>query len=214
MKAFDCVVGKPKHCRDLIKRYQDQFLMRRFLDTEYFDEEHVITKDDKVCNWCTHASRSPDLRRAGDGRFCYGQGTECMADCKLTSKGALVCYGDKSSLCAGCQQRRRVASAHLDKRSKKWQAQGRVGDKHVFLGSHADEEDAARAVAAFLHDGTRPPTRQPSSQHSQHRGVSWFARQRKWRAEVQVKGKRVFLGHYADEEDAARAVTKFLNSGS
>ena len=43
---------------------------------------------------------------------------------------------------------------------------------------------------------------------SRHRGVSWMAPLGKWRARVYIGGERVSLGIFADEEEAARAVTE------
>ena len=37
------------------------------------------------------------------------------------------------------------------------------------------------------------------------KGVSWFRRDRKWRAEIQKDGKSRHLGYFADPVDAARA---------
>lgn len=40
---------------------------------------------------------------------------------------------------------------------------------------------------------------------SGHRGVTWFARNRKWRAQVGYKGKCIFCGYHDRIEDAVRA---------
>jgi hypothetical protein len=36
-------------------------------------------------------------------------------------------------------------------------------------------------------------------------GVKWSRKTGKWAARVKVRGKKVFLGHYVDDEEAARA---------
>jgi hypothetical protein len=40
---------------------------------------------------------------------------------------------------------------------------------------------------------------------SQHRGVSWIKSTGKWKAQIQINGKRRNLGSFANEEDAAQA---------
>jgi hypothetical protein len=40
---------------------------------------------------------------------------------------------------------------------------------------------------------------------SQYVGVSWVKRDSRWRAQINIKGKRILLGGYASEEEAARA---------
>ena len=48
---------------------------------------------------------------------------------------------------------------------------------------------------------------------SQHRGVSWNKAVKKWQARKSVQGKQVYLGLYADEEDAARALVEYVERG-
>lgn len=38
-----------------------------------------------------------------------------------------------------------------------------------------------------------------------HLGVSWHAKTRKWRANITLDGKQIYLGLFANEDDAARA---------
>lgn len=40
---------------------------------------------------------------------------------------------------------------------------------------------------------------------SSYRGVSWFKRTRKWRAQVQVDGRTVYVGYFRNEQEAANA---------
>ena len=49
---------------------------------------------------------------------------------------------------------------------------------------------------------------------SQHRGVSWNKAKKKWLAQKKVQGKLVYLGLYADEEDAARAIAEYVERGA
>jgi len=40
---------------------------------------------------------------------------------------------------------------------------------------------------------------------SGHKGVTWYKRDSKWRAQIQVNGKTIFLGYFDDSTEAARA---------
>ena len=99
-----------------------------------------------------------------------------------------------------------------NKKAKKWKAQKMVQGKSVYLGHYADEEDAARAVAEYVERGV-VATQRRGDVTSEHTGVSWDKRAKKWVARKSVQGKRVHLGYYADEEEAARAVAEYVESG-
>ena len=45
----------------------------------------------------------------------------------------------------------------------------------------------------------------PRSKSSCFKGVHWFGRTNKWQAQIMMDGKRVHLGYFVDEVDAARA---------
>lgn len=40
---------------------------------------------------------------------------------------------------------------------------------------------------------------------SNHRGVIWHAGAQRWRSAIKHRGKKIFLGHYVNEEEAAMA---------
>ena len=109
-----------------------------------------------------------------------------------------------------------VTSEHMgvcwNKAAKKWLAQKWDKGKLVHLGHYTDEEDAARAVAEYVERGAVPPQRR-GGLTSEHRGVSWNKAKKKWEAQKWDKGKQVHLGHYTDEEDAARAVAAYVERG-
>jgi hypothetical protein len=81
-----------------------------------------------------------------------------------------------------------------DKSHNTWVAQS----KGRYLGVHATEEEAARAVDDYAKCGTVPESKKGSSQF---KGVIWDKRNQKWNAKCQRK----YLGLHAEEEDAARA---------
>ena len=99
-----------------------------------------------------------------------------------------------------------------NKAHKKWVAKKKVQGKLVHLGYYADEEDAARAVAEYVERGV-VPTPGRGGVTSEHMGVCWDKAVKKWRAQKSVQGKTVYLGYYADEEDAARAVAEYVECG-
>ncbi len=44
---------------------------------------------------------------------------------------------------------------------------------------------------------------------SQYRGVSWYSTRKIWKASIQVDKKKVYIGRFATEEDAARAYNEY-----
>lgn len=105
--------------------------------------------------------------------------------------------------------------------SQKWAADIRVNKKHVFLGYYWDEEDAAHAydIAArqyfgefanvnFEHAPETAPARVVKTcegQFSKYIGVSWHKQLQKYYAYIYRDRKKVHLGVFGDEEEAARA---------
>ena len=99
-----------------------------------------------------------------------------------------------------------------DKARKKWVARKREKGKKVYLGYYADEEAAARAVTEYVERGVVAlPGR--GGVTSEHTGVSWNKALNKWVAQQRENGKKVHLGYYVDEEDAARAVAAYVERG-
>jgi hypothetical protein len=80
-----------------------------------------------------------------------------------------------------------------DKSRNKWQAKS----NGRYLGLHATEEEAARAVDDYVKHGTVPE----STRFSQFKGVCWNKSKNKWQAQCGKKS----LGRHAAEKDAARA---------
>jgi len=47
--------------------------------------------------------------------------------------------------------------------------------------------------------------KQRGKHSSKHKGVSWFKRENKWQARIQANGRKIFLGSYKNQIDAAKA---------
>ena len=119
----------------------------------------------------------------------------------------------------------RLQGGELGHRAQ-WSTLIRLGSKSVRLGSFSDEEEAARAYDAEARKHYTEETL-PQQEHyggfnfpageraaikdvaaptsSRFRGVSRNTKSGKFMAALTFGGKRHTLGHYADEEDAARA---------
>eukprot|EP01047_Picozoa_sp_COSAG01_P041515 COSAG01_NODE_3567_length_5925_cov_14.275318_1_plen_198_part_00 len=96
-----------------------------------------------------------------------------------------------------------------DQTQRKWKAQINVGGKRHYLGMFGNESDAARQCkeAQAAQTAGRPLPARPevkSTSTSKHNGVCWVQNARKWRAVINVGGKRHYLGMFGNESDAAR----------
>jgi len=109
--------------------------------------------------------------------------------------------------------------------AKKWVASVCVGGKQTYLGSFDIEADAAEKYAeakklskshpagfisgAYLKGGKSGGNSVAAGSKarrttSPYRGVSWHAPLGRWKAEIQIEGKKVYLGYFDDEAGAAR----------
>ena len=107
-----------------------------------------------------------------------------------------------------------------NKGDSKWLAKISVKGKTRYLGIFDDEVDAAKAFdeEARRVRGARASVNFPKTEaemkragySSKYRGVSWHKGHNKWRAEVRMDGKKVYLGHYDDEFQAALAYDLYV----
>lgn len=67
-----------------------------------------------------------------------------------------------------------------------------------------------RLLARPAAERAAPLPAAPPSSSRKRKGIYWHAESGKWRARVQVEGKRVYLGAFASEDEAARAVESAL----
>jgi hypothetical protein len=95
---------------------------------------------------------------------------------------------DGLTLCNAVQDRMEVAHAGVEHDPNAWghasPAPDASGSMHPDAGA-----DAADSKAATL---------------SKFRGVEWDKYVKKWRSRITIKGKKLSLGSYVSEEDAAR----------
>ena len=114
----------------------------------------------------------------------------------------------------------------------RYRAECRWLGRSISLGSYLNETDAARAVDAFvIAKGLAKPLNLPeeasasasavraqdvrrASQTSKFYGVHWARGSRRFKAEVRADGKRVSLGTFDSERDAAHAVDDFIVANS
>jgi hypothetical protein len=103
-----------------------------------------------------------------------------------------------------------------------WASKIKVGEKAHNLGTYKSEIDAAKAynVAALKlvgecawlndvdHTGFVLSIKETSSRY---RGVSFVKHSKKWAAHVSVNKRKVCLGHFEDEHDAARMYNFWAN---
>ena len=98
-------------------------------------------------------------------------------------------------------QSSRFIGVSWHKNEKRWQASIMVERKIHYLGYFDNESDAANAfdVAEVKLRGT------PRLLTSAHRGVSWAARPKRWRAQIRTNGFNKHIGYFKDEKSAHEA---------
>lgn len=67
-----------------------------------------------------------------------------------------------------------------------------------------DNRKANLRVVTPLENGWNK-AKQRGKHSSKYKGVSWFRVDKKWQARIQANGRKIFLGYFHDEIDAAKA---------
>ena len=100
----------------------------------------------------------------------------------------------------------------------KWEAQITIGGKCTYLGRFVYEEDAARKYDEFAaplgrsvnfpeggdFEASTVKCGRGRGESSKYKGVSWHVKAQKWTADIFIDGKRIYLGTFNEEDEAAR----------
>jgi hypothetical protein len=70
---------------------------------------------------------------------------------------------------------------------------------------NGDGLDCRRSNIRVSTHSQNQSNRKATVRTSAYRGVSWHARQKKWRAAISHDNKHIHIGHFSSEEEAARA---------
>ena len=98
----------------------------------------------------------------------------------------------------------KYVGVHWDRQNKQWQAQIEIEGKKQHIGYFGSEEDAARAYDKEAAPLNRPlnfpgPGQAQAVKRGAHgivsryTGVSWEVSHKKWRAQIEIEGKRTSL---------------------
>ena len=140
----------------------------------------------------------------------------CEQDQKWVAQAFEDCTANTSTDWASTGDSPHFKGVRWDKGHKKRRAQIYKDGQQVFLGRFDDVEEAARkydeASATierplnFPTDGEASAVKKPrwDIRQSVFKGVTWDKASQKWVTQVQKDGKRAYLGHFDDEEEAAR----------
>mmetsp|Transcript_10750 Transcript_10750/g.25135 ORF Transcript_10750/g.25135 Transcript_10750/m.25135 type:complete len:175 (-) Transcript_10750:171-695(-) len=125
----------------------------------------------------------------------------------------------------GCSSRFKGVGWHRG--NKKWRVEIRINGKTTSLGYFNDEEEAARkydvaAAAAgkqmnFPVEGGQQATKfarrtEENAVKSKFKGVSWYPRSSKWKAQIMINDKVTHLGYFDSEKEAAHKYTEAAQS--
>jgi hypothetical protein len=116
-------------------------------------------------------------------------------------------------VCIHSSSKSRYTGVNWISQSNKWKAEMKFDGKSSHLGCFDDEEEAARKhdeVSALLGkplffsgEGKVEAVKGSKGDSSRYKGVSWYSRSNKWKAQITIDGKLTYLGYFRDEDDAA-----------
>ena len=94
-----------------------------------------------------------------------------------------------------------------NKPNKKWMSRIVIKDKEVYLGSFKDKQDALNQYQKALTnlDKYENPEQFMELLKPNYRkdvGVSWSKPNNKWKSQITIKGKNIYLGCFKDKQDA------------
>lgn len=109
-----------------------------------------------------------------------------------------------------------------DLQSKKWKATIYANGKQKFLGYFAVETEAAskydEAAKSLDRPLNFPKADQPETTKkirrgsSRYTGVHWDSTRKKWKAQIKIDGKEIYLGYFNAKQQAARNYDQFAAS--
>ena len=100
-----------------------------------------------------------------------------------------------------------------DEKASKWKAQIWHNDVRTHLGLYNTELEASKAYQLALskiEDGLFNPNDYKPKRTSEYKGVSFYKRNNKWRAEIMINGKSKYIGYFHTEIEAHNAYQKAL----
>lgn len=90
---------------------------------------------------------------------------------------------------------------------------GKTGSKNSFFGKHHDEKTKNKMSenhADFSGKNNPRFSKKLPNTSSKYMGVTFVKRFSKWVVRITVDGKRIYLGKFSDEIDAAKAYDKYI----
>lgn len=97
------------------------------------------------------------------------------------------------------------------KKSSKWESKIKYNDVYIYLGCHDTELEASSAYQSALskiNEGSFNPDDYKPKLTSKYKGVCFYKKTNKWKAQISINGKRKHLGYYPTELEAHKARLK------
>jgi hypothetical protein len=158
----------------------------------------------------------------------YGKGPSDNAHIRLATQQLNCAYSKKQIRTSKGEPMSKYKGVTWFKKNKKWGAQIRMDGKNKFLGLYDCEKEAAlryneEAIKrwkgfALINELSEEDIKEIKnfkkwqeenpSQTSRFRGVSWHKRVKKWVAKISINKKRIHLGVFNTEIEAAKAYNK------